>query len=95
MFAEYWMELHGIEPLPAWQDAEGRTWSRFAARKADGAARVVRQCYFSIDSNVTARDLKDWLAGRESWPDVSAWYWGAARPGSEVRATLGVTVMEK
>jgi hypothetical protein len=80
-----------IEPLPAWQDNEGRTWSRFAARKPDGMARIVRQCYFSIESKVASRDLESWLAGAESWPDVSAWYWGSA----QVETTLAVTVMEE
>lgn len=83
-------------PLPAVRDSQGHLWSRFEAVHPDGRAYAVRQCFFSIDGAVAARegDLSDWVAGRASWPDVSSWYWAAARPGASVGVTLAVAVAE-
>ncbi|MDQ1258085.1 MAG: hypothetical protein QG656_2694 [Candidatus Hydrogenedentes bacterium] len=82
------------EPIPAVQDEAGHLWSRFRVTRPDGSSSTVRQCYFAVDGEAAARDLDDWIVGASSWPDVSSWYWAAARPYSTVEATLAVTVSE-
>ena len=84
-----------VRPLPAQRDEQGHTWSRFRVVRRDGTEAVVRQCYFAVPREPTARTLEGLIAGARSWPDASSWYWAAARPGSAVEATLAVTVAER
>ncbi|MCC6485901.1 MAG: archaeosortase/exosortase family protein [Candidatus Hydrogenedentes bacterium] len=76
------------------RDADGHTWSRFSYIPPGGGRLEVRQCYFSISREARGGALEDWIQDAPSWPDISAWYWAAARPGSEVHTTLAVTVAE-
>ena len=82
------------EARPSVRDAEGRVWSRFWYFPPDGYSVEVRQCYFSITAKPKGSALEDWIKGAPSWPDISAWYWAAARPGSDVHTTLAVTIAE-
>ncbi len=88
-------------PMASLRDEQGHVWSRFRYTGPDGTQRVVSQCYFAIQetagaSNETQQreDLSDWLRDAPSWPDVSAWYWAAALPGSDTETTLALTVAE-
>jgi hypothetical protein len=83
------------EPIPAVQDEAGHLWSRFRVTRPDGSSSTVRQCYFAVNGEAAAHDLCDWIAGAPSWPDVSSWFWAAARPYSVVETTLAVTVSEE
>ncbi|MBI5092079.1 MAG: archaeosortase/exosortase family protein [Candidatus Hydrogenedentes bacterium] len=82
------------KPMPAVRDTGGRLWSQFWLNRPFSAPRTVRQCYFSIDPAAAGGALEDWVRDAPSWPDASSWYWAAARPGSPVRTTLAVTVLE-
>ena len=81
-------------PLPALRDERGNLWSRFRAQHRDGTVRTVRQCYVAVSGQQGQADLAEMLTNARSWPDVSSWYWDAARPGSNVRMTLAITVAE-
>jgi exosortase/archaeosortase family protein len=83
-----------VTPLPAERDARGHVWSRFRAVAPDGTESTVRQAYFAVAPGSGGARLEDLIGGARSWPDASAWYWAAARPGSRVAATLAVTVTE-
>jgi hypothetical protein len=82
------------EPAPAIKDTAGHLWSQFHLNRPFSKSRTVRQCYFSIDPAASGGALEDWIHGTPSWPDVSSWYWAAAVPGSPVKATLAITVLE-
>jgi exosortase/archaeosortase family protein len=86
-----------VEPRPALRDAAGRTWSSFRVTRADGSTALVRQCYFAVEPlrSDPPRDLAAWIRAARCWPDASSWYWSAALPGSQVRATLAITVSEE
>jgi exosortase/archaeosortase family protein len=84
-----------ITPLPAFRDLQGHTWARFHVVRKDGSEVTVRQCYFAIPRETSAERLEDLTSGARSWPDASSWYWAAAKPGTEVEATLAVTVTEQ
>ncbi len=82
--------------LDAWVDSQGHLWSKFLAVHPDGRVFTVRQCFFSIDPDVTttAESLSEWTDGAKSWPDMASWYWAAARPGSGVKRTFAVAIAE-
>ncbi|MCC6698850.1 MAG: archaeosortase/exosortase family protein [Candidatus Hydrogenedentes bacterium] len=82
------------EALPSVRDTDGHVWSRFRYVPPTGGRLEVQQCYFSVSGESSGGALEDWIRGAPSWPDISAWYWAAARPGSPVRTTLAVTVAE-
>ncbi len=67
--ASHCFAAHGyvIEPGPGQRDAAGRDWSSLVARK-DGEVVHVRE------------GIRD--TSGQQWPDVSAWYWAAARSRS-------------
>jgi len=54
---------YSIRPLPVRVDQSGRRWGSFEARRGDEALRVHERIYDSAD--------------KESWSDVSSWYWQA------------------
>lgn len=88
-------------PMPSLRDEQGHVWSRFEYTAPDGAKRTVSQCYFALSEIDTSRqlparvdDVSDWLRSATSWSDASAWYWASSMPGSDVRATLAITVAE-
>jgi exosortase/archaeosortase family protein len=79
-----------IKLLPFALNGDGRRWSVFTAEKA-GSRWMVRQCVISVPDGDLRRAEE--TTGR-SWPDVSAWYWDAARPASRTPpAALAVTVI--
>jgi hypothetical protein len=80
-----------IAPAPLHVDRNGRRWSAFFAEKS-GYCVAVRQCVISIPGG----DLLSAEASAVSWPDVSSWYWDAARPGAEhPPSALAVTVVSE
>jgi exosortase/archaeosortase family protein len=83
------------EPSSSQQFDDGHVWSRFTYTAPDFSRVYVRQCYFSIANPPRGETLEEWLEGAESWPDISAWYWAAAVPGSDVELTLAVTVASR
>jgi len=54
---------HSIKPLPARVDHAGHSWGVFEARRGDEALQVHERIYDSAD--------------KESWSDVSSWFWQA------------------
>lgn len=84
-----------VAPLPPLQDQQGRLWSVFQATHPDGRSRRVRQLYAAIEQTHAGGDLATWLQGARTWPDASAWYWAAARPGGGVRRTLAIAVADQ
>src|SRR5262249_45143223 len=54
---------YSIKPLPVRVDPAGHHWGCFEARRGDESLRVYERIY----------DAKD----KESWSDVSSWYWQA------------------
>ena len=87
---------HGAEvsPLPAHRDRFGHLWSAFRVTRHDGRQTAMRQCYFTIPLDSAGGALEDWIREAPSWPDASSWYWAAALPGSDVEATLAVTLSD-
>ncbi len=81
-------------PLPAIRDAQGHTWSRFRSVRPDGTETTVRQCYFLIPAGAVSETIEELVQNVPSWPDVSSWYWAAARPTPRRHMTLAITVSE-
>lgn len=82
---------YSVTPLPARTDRHDRLWSGFTGEK-NGRKHTVRQCIIATGS-LDLRNVEE-NAEAKSWPDVSSWYWDAARPGTSVPATaLAVTVI--
>ncbi|MDZ4859078.1 MAG: exosortase/archaeosortase family protein [Candidatus Hydrogenedentes bacterium] len=82
-------------PRGSEMDNSGRLWSSFWYTEPDGRrGRSVKECYFALKSGQRGETLEEWIDDVDSWPDVSAWYWAAALPGSNVRTTLALTVAE-
>jgi hypothetical protein len=71
---------YSIKPLPARVDPAGRRWGSFEARRGDEALRVHERIYDSAD--------------KESWSDVSSWYWQAMM-GKASGGWWAVTVAER
>jgi exosortase/archaeosortase family protein len=74
------------------KDDNGHVWSRFKYTSPADSVVYVQQCYFSISNPPRGDALEVWLDGAQSWPDISAWYWAASLPGSEVEMTLAIVV---
>jgi hypothetical protein len=53
-----------VQPLPLHVDGDGLLWATFIATRGSERLRVYERIYADTG---------------ESWPDVSAWYWAAAR----------------
>jgi len=70
---------YAVRPLPVRIDQAGRRWGGFEARRGDEALRVHERIY----------DSKD----KESWSDVSSWYWQAMM-GKTSGGWWAVTVAE-
>ena len=67
-----------VRPLPLHVDGDGSLWSSFLATRGDERLHVRERIYTSTG---------------ESWPDVSSWYWAAAR-GTSAGPWWAVTVAE-
>ena len=87
---------HGAEvsPLPAHRDRFGHLWSAFRVTRNDGRKTAMRQCYFAVPPDSAGGALEEWIREAPSWPDASSWYWARALPGSDVEATLAVTLSD-
>jgi hypothetical protein len=70
---------YSIKPLPARIDPAGHHWGSFEARRGNEALRVRERIYDSTD--------------KESWSDVSSWYWQAVM-GKTSGGWWAVTVAE-
>jgi hypothetical protein len=71
---------YSITPLPARVDPAGHSWGAFEARRGDEALQVHERIYDSAD--------------KESWSDVSSWYWHAMM-GKTSGGWWAVTVAER
>jgi len=71
---------YSIKPLSARLDPDGHRWGAFEARRGDEALRVHERIYDSAD--------------KESWSDVSTWYWQAMM-GKTSGGWWAVTVAER
>jgi hypothetical protein len=71
---------YSIKPLPARVAPDGRRWSSFEARRGDESLNVQERIYDSAD--------------KESWSDVSSWYWQAMM-GKTKGGWWAVTVAER
>ncbi len=81
-------------PLPSTIDEHGNVWSGFKATNSDGVTRNVRQCYFSLAGIQDRTSLEGLFMVASSWPDVSSWYWAAAKPRSKIVDTIAVTISD-
>lgn len=79
-----------IKAAPLLVDRKGRAWSGFFCEKS-GRRYTVRQCVLGLpDSDLRQAEH----ATLPTWPDVSAWYWDAARPFSSAPPNaLALTVI--
>lgn len=82
---------YSITFLPARTDRHDRLWSGFVGER-NGRRQIVRQSVIALeDLNLHVADEG---GESKSWPDVSSWYWDAARPGSGVSpAALAITTI--
>jgi hypothetical protein len=71
---------YSIKPIPARDAPGGHHWGGFEARRGDEAFRVYERIYDSAD--------------KESWSDVSSWYWQATMGGTS-GGWWAVTVAER
>ena len=71
---------YSVRPVPSYVDQAGRRWGSFEARRGDEAFRVHERIYDSAD--------------KESWSDVSSWYW-QAMTGKTSGGWWAVTVAER
>ena len=71
---------YSIKPLAARIDSNGRRWGSFEARRGDETLRVYERIYDSAD--------------KESWSDVSSWYWQAMK-GKTSGGWWAVTTAER
>ncbi|HKQ78479.1 MAG TPA: hypothetical protein VJ810_32565 [Blastocatellia bacterium] len=71
---------YSIRPLPVRADQSGRRWGGFEARRGDDALRIHERIFDSAD--------------KESWSDVSSWYWHAMT-GRTTGGWWAVTVAER
>jgi exosortase/archaeosortase family protein len=79
-----------IKPLPLLNDEKGRGWSGFVAERPE-RRWTVRQCIVTVRDGDLRRAEN--TKTERSWPDVSSWYWDAARPGTASSPALAVTVI--
>jgi exosortase/archaeosortase family protein len=79
-------------PSPALFQDDSGLWNTFTAARA-GTIQQIRQCYFHLAALPTSTDLQEWIQGQPNWPDVSSWWWAAAR-GKSGGCYLAVTVSE-
>jgi exosortase/archaeosortase family protein len=80
-----------IKPLPLLNDGKGRGWSGFVAERPE-RRQTVRQCVISVRDG-DLREVENDAKTERWWPDVSSWYWDAARPGTASSPALAVTVI--
>jgi hypothetical protein len=71
---------YSIKPIPARDALGGHHWGGFEARQGDDALRIYERIYDSAD--------------KESWSDVSSWYWQATMGGTS-GGWWAVTVAER